>query len=542
MTELRWDGDWRARAWAGLDAPWDVLIIGGGITGAGVLRAAARSGLRAVLLEARDFAWGTSSRSTKLVHGGLRYLLQGHVRLTRDSVRERERLLREVPDLVEPVPILLPLHQRRRRRELAHRPVLTAYEALAGRVPRRVPRAEVGWLAPSLNIADLRGALQYGEGRTDDARLVLRVLREAALMGAVALNDAEVTGLMETRGRITGARVRDRCTGVEEEVHASVVVNATGVWSDHLQAGAEPSLRLRPVRGGHLLFPGWRFPLATGVVVRSPRDGRPVSVIPWQGATLVGTTDRDHVGDLSQEAAITADETAYLLECLQGPFRSLELTGEDVLSTWAGVRPLVTAGRASSYDEARDHVVREKGGLITVAGGKLTTFQLAARDVLRAAEPYLLGPRSRPPLPAPSQVRHGRLAGRYGEEAATLTASSLPGEAEEVADTPVTWAEVRWAAQREAVHELEDLMLRRTRLGLLLPRGGEEVLEDVRKVCRDELGWDAARWERERHAYLDTVRRSYAVPGGTSTVSPSGTASTVPGSGPTGSPTGSPSG
>ena len=536
MTGLRWDSDWRERVWSDLDEPWDVLIVGGGIMGAGVLREAARGGLRALLLESRDFAWGASSRSTQLVHGGLRYLAQGHLRLTRDSVGERERLLRETAGLVEPMPFLLPLHVRQRRRELAYRPLLAGYEALAGRLPQALSAQEVRWRAPALHGEQLRGALRYTEGSTDDARLVLRVLREAAALGAVAINGAEVTGLLQRRGRVIGARVRDRCAGSQAEVRATVVVNATGVWSDRLRKHAGGSPRMRPVRGSHLLFPGERFPLATGVVVRSPRDGRPVSVFPWQGATLVGTTDLDHTGSLDEPAVITADEVAYLLECLEQPFRSLQLTADDVVSTWSGVRPIVSTHRASSSEELRDHAVWDERGLVTVAGGKLTTFRLAARDALRAAAPHL-PPRSAIPRgPATPAGADRRLSGRHGAEQAQLVASAQPEDREQVGDTATTWAEVRWAAQREAVTALEDLMLRRTRLGLLLPRGGDEVLDRVGDVCRAELGWDAARWERERASYLATVRRCCSVPAGTSTVSPAGTASTVIGSGPNGSP------
>lgn len=540
MSDLRWDDAWRARTWEGLDGSWDLLVIGGGISGAGVLRAAARAGLRALLLEQQDFAWGASSRSTKLVHGGLRYLAQGHLRLTRESVVERERLLGEAPGLVTPVPFLLPLYKGQLRRHLEYISALQVYEALAGRVRRHgVGAGEVALLAPALHRQRLRGGLGYLEAQTDDARLVLRVLRQAVAAGAVALNAAKVTTVLRSRGRVCGVEVLDRLTGRTGDVRAAVVVNATGSWADVLRREVDGPPRMRPVRGSHLLFAGWRFPLATGVNVRSPRDGRHVSVLPWEGATLVGTTDLDSTGDLDDEAAITSDEVHYLLECLQDPFRSLQLTEDDVVSTWSGVRPLVSSGAAASGDELRGHVVWDERGLLTATGGKLTTFGVLARDVLRAAAPHLPrrdGPVPGSPVPVPADEHGRRLAGRYAGEAEELVAGARPDEWESVAGTPTTWAELRWSARCEGVTSLDDLMLRRTRLGLLLPRGGEQVLDRVRAVCADELGWDCARWQAEWSTYAARIRDSYTVPSGTSTVSPSGTASTVTGRGPTGSP------
>lgn len=538
MSSLRWDAAWRERTWAGLDQPWDLIVVGGGITGAGIARAAARVGLRPLLLEQEDFGWGASSRSSQLVHGGLRYLARGQLRTAARAVSERERLLREVPELVTSLPFLVPMHRGELGRQVGYRSAIAVYEALAGRVrPPAVGAAELALLAPPVARERLSGGLRYGEGRTDDARLVMRVLREAVAGGAVALNAARVTGLVHRGGRVTGVCVSDRLTGRTGELSAPVVVNATGSWSDVLRRQVAGAPRMRPVRGSHLLFPRWRLPLSIGVNVRSPRDGRHVSVVPWEGATLVGTTDLDHTGDLADEPAITGDEVSYLLECLTGTFPSLGLGAADVLSTWSGVRPVVSGRAARSRDERREHVVWDEQGLLTATGGKLTTFQALARDVLTAAAPRL--PRAGRAVPVsqvPAPGASARVAGRFAAEAAELVATARQGEAEPVGESRTTWAELRWSARCEAVTSLADLMLRRTRVGLLLPRGGQQVLADVGVVCREELGWDGARWERERAAYVEPVRRCYAVPPGTSTVSPAGTASTVTGSGPTGSP------
>ena len=538
MTAPDWDAAWRARTLAALDQPWDVVVVGGGIAGAGVLRAAARAGLRALLLEQQDFAWGASSRSSQLVHGGLRYLAKGRLRTAARAVGQRESLLREVPGLVTPLPFLVPLRRGAPARHLGYRAAIGVYELLAGRVPRRgLSAAELVLLAPTVHRAGLTGGLRYAEGRTDDARLVLRVLRDAAAGGAVALNAVRVTGLVHRAGRVAGVHVQDRLTGQAGELSASVVVNATGSWSDVLRRDVAGPPRMRPVRGSHLLFPAWRFPLHIGVNVRSPRDGRHVSVLPWAGATLVGTTDLDHVGDLATEPAITGDEVAYLLECVNSGFPSLELTAADVLSTWSGVRPVVSSGAARSADERREHVVWDEQGLLTATGGKLTTFEVLADDVLTVARPRLAGARAAVPPPRrAAQQAPDRLEGRFGTEAAELLETATAAECEPVGESGTTWAELRWSARREGVTSLADLMLRRTRLGLLLPRGGEQVLPDVGAVCRDELGWDAARWERERADYAELVQACYALPAGTRTVRAAGTTSTLTGSGPTGSP------
>ncbi len=519
-----WDGGWRDRAWERLGEPWDLVVVGGGITGAGLLREATRLGWRTLLLEARDFGWGTSSRSSKLVHGGLRYLKEGRLALTRDSVRERDRLLREGAGLVHPLHFVFPT----RRGDAAGRAMLglglSVYEALAWRRGhRRLSTDAVRALAPHLATDDLSGAYRYGDAQTDDARLVLRVLREAVAAGGTALNHASVRGLLRAGGRVAGVRVRDAVSGREAEVRARVVVNATGAAADRLRAEVGAPARLRPLRGSHLLLPAWRLPLAQAVTAPHPRDRRPVYAIPWEGVVLVGTTDLDHADDAGREPRISPAETAYLLEALHAWFPSLELHGGDVLATFAGVRPVVGTGAADPSRESRDHVVWEEDGLLTVTGGKLTTFRLIARDALRIVARRLPAPRrprgdrrvldpvaadaARDALPAAAALR---LAGRYGAEAAPLLSAVPREEWEPVPGTVVPWAELRWAARAEGVVHLDDLLLRRARIGLLLPGGGRAVLPRVRAVCQGELGWSDVRWDAEEAAYLALWRAAHA--------------------------------
>lgn len=497
---LRWDAAWRERSWSALPGPWDVVVVGGGVVGAGVARLAARSGARVVLLERADFASGTSSRSSQQVHGGLRYLAQGRLALARSAVTERERLLAEAPGLVHRVGVVLPLHAGERVRRMRYEAALGTYDALAGRAGRhRVDARRLAFLVPELDRAGSAGGVSYTEGVTDDARLVLAVLQEAVRNGATVLNHAPVTGLLRAAGEVAGVTARDAPTGREVEVRAGVVVNATGAWADRLRAEVGGAPRMRPLRGSHLVVPGWRFPSSTVVNVRHPGDGRPVSVTPWLGSTVVGTTDVAHEDDLD-DVAVTAVEVDYLLEAVSGPFRSLGLVRGDVVATWSGVRPTVRTGAVDGPHELRDHVVWDEHGLLTVTGGKLTTFRAIARDAVDAVAGRL-------------GLRVDDTAPLFSAAPTAATAAARGTGREHLAGTPFTSGDVRRAAGTEAVQHLDDLMLRRTRLGLLLPHGGEEVLEQVRTVCRQELGWGERRWAREVAAYRDTVRRRHAVPG-----------------------------
>ncbi len=520
MLSLRRDG-----ALARLGEPWDVLVVGGGITGAGILAEAAKAGLRALLVEQRDYAWGTSSRSSKLVHGGLRYLKQGDFALTLHSVRERVRLVREAPGLVFGTGFLVPTYGGDRLHRFLIGTGLSIYDAMAGkRTHRRLQRDEFLMRVPGVGEDGLDGGFRYDDAQTDDARLVVRVLAGGVRRGAVALNHARVEGLLRASGTVTGVKLRDLVSGREAEVQARVVINATGAWADRLrgQVGGKP--RIRPLRGSHLTFPSWRFPVAEAVMFLHPKDRRPIFVIPWEGVTLVGTTDHDHPQDLDDEPAMSERELAYLMDGLARQFPTLELGPADALASFAGVRPVIGSGKSDPSKETRDHVVWEEDGLLTVTGGKLTTFRVIARDALKAARHRLPSARftaeDTPILDvntdALDDVPPGtalRLAGRFGPEAASLLAEARPEERTFIPGTGTLLLELRHAVRHEAVERLDDLLLRRTRLGLLLPDGAAALLPHARSVCTEELGWDAARWAAEEAAYRALVASSYSLPG-----------------------------
>ena len=521
----------REHLWQTLPQAWDIIVIGGGITGAGILREATRLGLRTLLVEQRDFAWGTSSRSSKLVHGGLRYLKEGKLGLTRASVLEREHLLDEGPGLIDPLGFLLATYQSDKTGRLVFRAGLTVYDLLALQWSHRYysPR-DFQMLAPHLTTAGLKGGFRYGDAQTDDARLVLRLIAEAVAAGGTAINYVTASTLQrDESGRVTGVEVVDGVTGETAVLHAPVLINATGAWADRLRGQVDAPPKIRPLRGSHLIFPNWRLPVAQAISFLHPLDQRPVMIFPWEGITLVGTTDVDHRQPLDEEPCISPEEVAYLMTAVTAQFPSLDLTLDDVTSAFAGVRPVIGSGKEDPSAESRDHVVWAEQGLLTVTGGKLTTFRLIALDALEAARHLL------PDLPevdhkvdhklpaldavdvalpdsSLSEAARRRLLGRYGAAAPALVAAAEPDELAAIPGSQTLWAELRWAARAEAVVHLEDLLLRRTRLGLLLPQGGAAHLPRIRAICQGELGWGDERWAAEEAAYRALIRACYSIP------------------------------
>lgn len=550
-----WSKGGRAALPALLAQQWDLIVIGGGITGAGILLEAARRGLKALLLEQRDFAWGTSSRSSKLVHGGLRYLKEGQLGLTRESVHEREHLLEQAAGLVEPQSFAFGNYAGRKPGKLMFLLGLAMYDRLAGQRSRHYySRAEFAALAPNVSTQGLLGGMIYTDAKTDDARLVLRVLQEAQAHGGVALNYMSVQGLLRAGahedGPVHGVQVRDMQSDVAQAVpyavRARVVISATGAWADGLRlqagTGAERSgiakdkaglaapaplkPRLRPLRGSHLVLPAWRLPLAQAISLMHPYDGRPVFAFPWEGVTLVGTTDVDHKDDMAHDASITPAEVAYLMAVLHDQFPQLALSERDVIATYAGVRPVIDTGKADPSKEGRDHALWLEHGLLTVTGGKLTTFRVIALDALRRVASLLpdwqadLSPQPvfdaapaqlphRPELPA--GMAH-KLQGRYGALTGQVLDAAQEGELALIGGTETCWVQLRWAARCESVQRLEDLLLRRSRIGLQLHQGGLAIMPRIRAICQPELGWSDQRWDAEQAAYVALWNKHYSLP------------------------------
>ena len=522
-----WRKGWREQIWSGIDQPWDLMIIGGGITGAGVLRRAVAAGLKTLLIEAKDFAFGTSSRSSKLIHGGFRYLRNRQINVTKESVREREWMLREAPNLVTPLSFLLPNF------ECYHFPSwklglgVALYDLLAPKWDhRKYNSLKLLEACPSLNKKGLLGGFRYNDAVMDDVRVLLRVLREAVKAGGTALSYVRAERLLRTSdGQVCGALLRDVASldGKTLEVKAKVVVNASGAWSDEVRNQLGQPARLRRLRGSHLVFARAKLPFNQAVTLFHPRDGRAMFVIPWEGTTIVGTTDIDHDPGLDKkyvEPFASGDEISYMMEAVSFLFPSLGISEKDIVSSFSGLRPVIHTGASSPSKESRAHALWEEDGLITITGGKYTTFRIMSRETIdkvlaRLGKSTVKNKRIfNPPIDLSSfsldPLTLAYLAGRHGNETAQLLGAAKQGELERIEQAPNLWAELRWAAREEGVVHLEDLFLRRVRLGLLLPQGGRNLFGRIRDIVQPELGWSDERWQQEESAYLKTWQSYYS--------------------------------
>jgi len=543
------------------EGQFDLLVIGGGITGAGIALDAATRGMRVALVEQSDFAAGTSSRSTKLVHGGVRYLAQRDVTLVREALAERDLLLRLAPHLVQPQPFVLPVYRGQHVPGVPApsiaTPLLTsiglaAYDLLAGRRNlqghRGLTALGARGLVPSLRTEGLRGAFLYYDARTDDVRLTLAVLQTAVLRDAVAANYAEVVGFTAQGGRLGSATVRDRIGGGGEVmVRATRVVGATGAWSARLAAlaaaaadngparadgrdghnGRQAPRGLRLSKGVHLVISRDSVPLgALAVVLPTTTDGRLAFVVPWGTQMLLGTTDTPYDGDPAAVRPEPADVDALLDDANR--YLDLGLDRSDVVGAFAGLRPLVQSDAASTATTSREHAVTvAPSGLVSVTGGKLTTYRRMARDTVDAALRAQPGPwgastTARVPLAgaaglsARSSAARGvaRELGLPTDVATHLVASygaDAPGVLSLVAEQPALGrrlvegqpylaAEIVYGVRHEGAQRLDDVLQRRTRLALEVSDGAASSAATVADLLGAELGWDE---ETRRRAVAD---------------------------------------
>lgn len=526
-----WQKEGRSLLWQklqqlGEQQAYDVIVIGGGITGAGVALEAAKHGQKVLLVERQDYAWGTSSRSSKMVHGGLRYMAQGDLKTTRESVQERERLLKEAPGLVSALEYALPHYQRQFPPFWMFYALLWLYDLFAGKRYRTwVRRSRFLADNPLLKTQGLQGASQFTDAVTDDSRLVLRVLQEAQRWGVECINYVAVSDLVLQDKRVVGVDLVDQRSEQRCQVRASVVINATGVWVDELRQQVAGAAKIRPARGSHLVIAASRLPVSQSLTLLHPDDQRPVFVYPWEGRTVIGTTDIDHGPVVNQEVAVSEAEMHYLFRLVQHYFPSVVLQEQDVIASFSGVRPLIAGGALNPSKEKRNHSVWQEQGLISVSGGKLTTFRLIALDTLASAKAFLPSWTKQAPSsifsasscthPAFQQLAadtQQRLLGYYGERTDLLMDLAQTDELHNIAEIPLLWAELRYSARYEGVQHLDDLLLRRTRLGLLLPQGGMAQAEKIQHICQQELGWSEAEWQREAERYAAICQRYYGVP------------------------------
>ncbi len=476
------------------DVVWDVIVIGGGASGLGAAVEAVTRGYKTLLLEAHDYAKGTSSRSTKLIHGGVRYLAQGNLHLVRESLHERGVLKRNAPHLVHDLGFLVAAY--RAWRIPFYGAGLKLYDALAGRLNLRPSR----WLdrrgalkeVPTLKAQHLRGGVLYFDGQFDDSRLAVALLRTFEDHGGVALNAAPVTQLLQESGRISGVCLTDAETGQSHTVKGRAVINAAGIFADSLRRMDDPSAEtlLSPSQGVHIIVAQHFLPGRTALMVPKTDDGRVLFAVPWHGRTLIGTTDTP-VPDISLEPRALDGEIDFIL-ATAARYLDPAPTRTDILSVFAGLRPLVKLqGAADTKTLSREHTILVSGsGLVTLAGGKWTTYRRMGQDVVdRAAEVAGLAP-------TPSRTEDLRLHGWspdldvYGSDRAGVQA--LPG-----ADVllhpnlPYAEAEVRWAARYEQARTVEDVLARRTRALLLDAAAAVAIAPRVAEILAEELGRDA---------------------------------------------------
>ena len=505
---------------------FDVLVIGGGITGTGVALDAAARGLRTALVERDDLASGTSSKSSKLVHGGLRYLQQGEIRLVYQALRERERLRKNAPHLVKVLPFMIPILTRQgvvsRKIARAMGSAMWMYDLTGGwrigKIHRRLKKDAAFAHLPTMPKERLASAYLYFDATVDDARLCLTVARTAALHGAVVVNRCRVVELTKGDDGLASGAVVD-AGGRLITVRAKVVVNATGVWSDEvrtLDEGADPD-SIRPAKGVHLTVPWEKVRNDIAVVIPVPKDKRSLFVVPWgrraDGTfehTYVGTTDTDYAGSID-DPQCTKDDITYVLNALNASVTT-GVTEADITGVWAGLRPLVnSASSGRTADLSRRHKVnRSTSNVISVTGGKLTTYREMAEDTVdQSCE--ILGVRHRSttrrlPLVGadgyrePSDIQAAHLANRYGSLVSEITALCYADRRLTeplVAGLPYIKAEAVYAARSEMAVTLDDVLSRRTRARLFDRPATVAAAEDVARLIAADMGWDDAEVERQ---------------------------------------------
>jgi glycerol-3-phosphate dehydrogenase len=521
---------WRRRTLEALNEPFDLIIIGGGITGCGILLDAAQRGLRPLLLEKGDFASGTSSRSSKLIHGGLRYLKEMQFRVTKMACSERDRMLALNPLLVQPVRFIYPASHGDRVPGWTVDLGLWMYDRLTHRSDKHahLERKEVQDLAPDLATDRLERAMIYTDALTDDAQLTLAVAATGCAYGGRALTRTQVVeAVRDVTGRVKGVVLRDLESGKTHRVEAHLVVNAAGVWVDEIRQvlGLEGA-RLRPSRGSHLVLSPSRLPLKAALTVPSPEDGRPVFLIPHPEGVLVGTTDIYHEGALD-DPRVTRPELLYLLQTLQSHFPEKQLSEEDIVASFAGLRPILGTHTDKPSEASREEELWEEEGVLSIAGGKLTTWRAMAEEAVdeallllpeetaERAEPcYTSGTPLLGLAPSDLAQRLQQLGQKIDPDVADGMARRLRSTAwwavrgvREDSDldpvlegTDLTTAEVRAHLAFGGVVHLEDLLLRRARFGLWSPELAMELATRLRPLFEEIKGWDLERWQLEEEA------------------------------------------
>lgn len=491
---------------------FDLLVIGGGITGAGVARDAAMRGLKVALVEKDDFASGTSSKSSRLVHGGIRYLEHRQVGMVRESVRERETLLRIAPHLVHPLAFTWPVYDGARISRTKLRIALGVYDLLAGRFWSRshriLSKSAIEALEPCLETVALKGGATYQDAATDDARLTLANVLSAEAFGAVTLNHTEALRPISRDRSEWIVDVHDGLTGTECEVRARVVVNATGPWRLNLERRwPQRAAQRRGSKGVHVAVPAERVGNRGAVTLIHPDDGRVMFVLPGRSHTIIGTTDT-WTEEVPDDVRASEADVAYLLKAANASFPESRLREDDVVSAWAGIRPLAEweASRNPSAVSREHRIARNGVGLITVSGGKLTTYRAMAAEIVNAVE------RDLGRKPSRCKTAETLLSG--GERSVEIESliRAEPDLGKSVAPgLPYTFAEFRYAVEKELAVTLSDLLMRRTRIAYETPDHGLSALQSIVDFVAPLRKWSPDRVREQIDAYEADVDRTFGV-------------------------------
>lgn len=548
----------REEMWGALEGDFDLLIVGGGINGAGIARDAALRGLKVAVVEKFDLAYGTSSRSSKLIHGGLRYLETYEISLVFESVSERRIVMDQAPHLVNPLGFVFPVYTGAKHNLAILNAGMWIYDALSlfrsPKIHRLLKPSDLAELEPAVRQEGLKGAPLYYDCSTDDARLVLENALDAVDAGAVVATWTEVVGFVKDEGgRVSGAEVKNRLSGETRVVRASAVINATGPWTDEvlgMSVDRKGRELLRPTKGIHVVVDAKKLPIGNAIVIHHPGDGRLLFAIPWGDRTYLGTTDTDFEGG-PEEVAATSEDVNYLVDAANAHFPDFQLRREDVIATWAGLRPLI-APHDEGHEMAESQVSREhqtmvgNDGIITIAGGKLTTYRRMSKEVVDTAirmlqlldrlavEPGDCETAKRPlpgavgwpedddaekvakqiledaggAITADIALHLANTYGTRGRDIARLCAEDPELATPLIEGRPEIRAQVTWAVADELAATVEDVMTRRTQLFFRDVDQGLGCADAVASQMADLLGWDDAERMERLEGYRHEVARA----------------------------------
>ncbi|MDY0133046.1 MAG: FAD-dependent oxidoreductase [Desulforegulaceae bacterium] len=497
------------------DQSFDIIIIGGGITGAGIFNEISCSGLKILIIDKGDFGSGTSSKSSKLVHGGLRYLKDGNLHLTHESVVHRERLLNEAKGLVSPIEFIMPLYKGQSPGKLSMKAGLCIYDLMALKLRHKyIDKKNLLTKFSNLNLENLNGGFSFVDAAVDDSALVARLINEGLRSKNTYFeNYCEVVKIEDIKGsKIVHGKTE---SGKIKKLKTKIIINASGVYASNLSSLPEKNSFIRPLKGSHLTIKN-KLNLDFALSFTHPKDKRPVFFIPFEGVLILGTTDID--ANSFKDLKINKKEAAYLIEGANHILGKNKILDKDIISSFSGIRPVISSKNTNKppSKESREHLVWENNKIISVTGGKLTTFRKLAWDTIKHLDRHFkkikLKNKKDPvfkTLKSYSSDEELRLIGRYSFNA-DLKYCKINSLFKNIENTPISLAEVYCASKDETIKHLDDLLIRRTRLGLVLKNAGLDYMDEIKKISFENLGWDNDKWDFEIKRYISIYKKYFS--------------------------------